>query len=68
MDLVGEELREREPDFERDRLLLLDPELLLDRGELERDRSLPLPAGDAGVISLSDIVTKDSSEIIDNCF
>ena len=57
VDLAGEELAERrEPDLERDRLRLL--ELLLDLGELERDRPLPLPAGDAGVISVSDIVTK----------
>ena len=57
VDLAGEELADRrEPDLERDRLRLL--ELLLDLGELERDRPLPLPVGDAGVISVSDIVTK----------
>jgi hypothetical protein len=57
VDLAGEELAERrEPDMERDRLRLL--ELLLDLGEFERDRPLPLPVGDAGVISVSDIVTK----------
>lgn len=57
VDLAGEELPKRhEPDLERDRLRLL--ELLLDLGEFERDRPLPLPVGDAGVISVSDIVTK----------
>jgi len=56
VDLAGEELADRrEPDLERDRLRLL--ELLRDLGELERDLPLPLPAGDDGVISLSDIVT-----------